>query len=136
MVDRISNDLSFFQDAIRLRQQRQEVLSANIANADTPNYKARDFDFTKALKEAMGDGPSRLPDTSLALTSERHIPGKALSPARAELLYRQPVQPSLDGNTVDMDVERVAFADNTMRYQTDLTVISQRIKGLVAALQQ
>jgi flagellar basal-body rod protein FlgB len=136
MVDRISNDLSFFQEAIRLRQQRQEVLSANIANADTPNYKARDFDFTKALKEAMGNGPSRLPDISLALTSERHIPAKAQSTARAELLYRQPVQPSLDGNTVDMDVERVAFADNTMRYQTDLTIISQRIKGLISALQQ
>ena len=54
MVDRISNDLSFFQEAVRLREQRQEVLSANIANADTPNYKARDFDFTQALKEAMG----------------------------------------------------------------------------------
>lgn len=136
MVDRISENLSFFQEAIRLRQQRQEVLSANIANADTPNYKARDFDFTKALKEAMGEGSLSLPDTSLALTSERHIPGKAQSPARAELLYRQPVQPSLDGNTVDMDLERIAFADNTMRYQTDLTIISQKIKGLIAALQQ
>src|SRR3546814_3363008 len=78
----------------------------------------------------------RLPDTQLALTSARHIPAKAVAPDPAELLYRQPLQPSMDGNTVDMDVERVQFADNTMRYQTDLTIISSRIKGIMAALQQ
>src|SRR5690606_6803188 len=111
MVDRIGEDFKFFQDAIRLRQQRQEVLAANIANADTPNYKARDFDFGSALKEAMGNGHQRLPDTALATTSARHIPGLAQSPAGANLLYRQPLQPSLDGNTVDMDVERVQFAE-------------------------
>ncbi|MDS1141115.1 flagellar basal body rod protein FlgB [Pusillimonas sp. SM2304] len=137
MIDRISDDLSFYQKAIDLRQQRQEVLAANIANADTPNYKARDFDFTSALKQAMGgEGSMRLPNTQLALTSSRHIPAKAMAADPAELLYRQPLQPSLDGNTVDMDVERVAFADNTFRYQTDLTVVSARIKGLIAAMQQ
>lgn len=136
MVDRIGEDFKFFQEAIRLRQQRQEVLAANIANADTPNYKARDFDFGSALKEAMGNGHKRLPDTALATTSARHIPGLAQSPAGANLQYRQPLQPSLDGNTVDMDIERVQFAENTTKYQTDLTIISQRIKGLMAALQQ
>src|SRR5690606_24541226 len=104
MIDRISDDLRFYQTAIGLRQQRQEVLSANIANADTPNYKARDFDFTSALKQAMGDGDMRLSNTQLTLTSERHIPAKATAPDPSELLYRQPLQPSLDGNTVDMDV--------------------------------
>jgi flagellar basal-body rod protein FlgB len=83
----------------------------------------------------MGEG-MRLPDTQLALTSSRHIPAKAVSPDPAELLYRQPLQPSLDGNTVDMDVERVQFADNTMRYQTDIAVVSSRIKSLMSALQQ
>ncbi|MFW7342468.1 flagellar basal body rod protein FlgB [Pollutimonas sp. H1-120] len=137
MIDRIGDDLGFYQKAIDLRQQRQEVLSANIANADTPNYKARDFDFSSALEQAMGGGGSmRLPDTQLALTSARHIPAKAVAPDPAELLYRQPLQPSMDGNTVDMDVERVQFADNTMRYQTDLSIISARIKGIMAALQQ
>ncbi len=136
MVDRLDADFKFFQDAVRLRQQRQEVLASNIANADTPNYKARDFDFGSALQEAMGNGHKHLPDTNLATTSARHIPGSAQSTASAGLLYRQPLQPSLDGNTVDMDVERVQFADNTMKYQTDLTIISQRIKGLMAALQQ
>lgn len=136
MIDRIGEDLGFYQKAINLRQQRQEVLAANIANADTPNYKSRDFDFSAALKNAMGDGNMRLPDTQLALTSARHIPAKAVTPDPAELLYRQPLQPSLDGNTVDMDVERVQFADNTMRYQSDLAVISGRIKTMMAALQQ
>jgi flagellar basal-body rod protein FlgB len=137
MIDRIGNDLGFYQKAIALRQERQEVLAANIANADTPNYKARDFNFTSALEQAMGsNGSMRLPDTQLALTSARHIPAKAMAPDPAELLYRQPLQPSLDGNTVDMDVERVQFADNTMRYQSDLSIISARIKGIMTALQQ
>src|SRR5690606_1482400 len=119
MTDRIGNDLQFFQSAISLRQQRQEVLASNIANADTPSYKACDFDFRSALQNAMGDS-MRLADTNLTLTSARHIPAKAVTPDPAELLYRQPLQPSLDGNTVDMDVERVQFADNTVKYQTEL----------------
>lgn len=135
MTDRIGADLQFFQSAINLRQQRQEVLASNIANADTPNYKARDFNFSEALRNAMGES-MRLADTQLMLTSARHIPAKAVTPDPAELLYRQPLQPSLDGNTVDMDVERVQFADNTVKYQTELNIISQRIKGLMAALQQ
>lgn len=137
MIDRIANELKFYQEAVALRNQRQEVLAANIANADTPNYKARDFDFGSALQQAMGNGGAMpLPNVHLALTSARHIPGQAAAPQHAELLYRQPLQPSLDGNTVDMDVERVAFADNTQRYQADLAIISSRIKGIMAALQQ
>lgn len=135
MIDRIGQEFGFNQQVVALRQQRQEVLAANIANADTPNYKARDFDFNAALKDAMGER-MRLPDTRLALTSERHIPAAAITPHPAELLYRQPVQARLDGNTVDMDVERVQFADNTQRYQADLALISGRIKGMMAALQQ
>jgi flagellar basal-body rod protein FlgB len=96
MIDRIGDALGFYQKAIGLRQERQEVLAANIANADTPNYKARDFNFTSALEQAMGgNGSMRLPDTHLALTSTRHIPAKAVAPDPAELLYRQPLQPSL-----------------------------------------
>jgi flagellar basal-body rod protein FlgB len=137
MIDRIGDDLKFHQLALGLRQQRQEVLAANIANADTPRYKARDFDFSSALQEAMGGGGSmRLADTQLALTATRHIPGKAIGQDMAELMYRQPLQPSIDGNTVDMDVERVQFADNTMRYQTDLSIVSARIKSMLSVLQQ
>ena len=136
MVDRLESDFKFYQEAVKLRQQRQEVLSANIANADTPNYKARDFDFTAALKEATGQGGMQLPATKLAVTSSRHIQGTAQSATDAGLMYRQPLQPSLDGNTVDMDLERVQFADNTMKYQADLAIISQRLNGIKTALQQ
>lgn len=137
MFDRIGDNFEFNQTALALRQQRQEVLAANIANADTPHFKARDFDFTKALQEAMGGGGSlRLPATELNLTSARHIPGMADTKGTAELLYRQPYQPSLDGNTVDMDVERVQFADNTARYQADLSIISARLKSLRSVFEQ
>lgn len=137
MIDRISEDFKFYQEALGLRHQRQEVLSANIANADTPNFKARDFNFQEALANAMGNGGHmNLPDVSLNLTSTRHIPAAAQSQGPVDLLYRQPIQPSLDGNTVDMDLERVQFADNTQRYQADLTIISSRIRGIMAALQQ
>lgn len=138
MIDGIGKDFEFYQNALALRQQRQEILATNIANADTPNYKARDIDFSATLRQAMGQGGGlpRLPDTSLTLTSVRHIPAKAHTPAPAQELYRVPTQPSLDGNTVEMDVERVQFADNTTRYQTDLQVLNQRIKYMLTALQQ
>lgn len=135
MADPIGSDLSFYQAAIALRQRRQEVLASNIANSDTPNYKARDFNFDKALQNALGDD-MRLPDTHLTLTSPRHIPGQAASSGPVDLLYRVPTQPSLDGNTVDMNTERVAFAENTMHYQADLDLVSQRIKTMLLALQQ
>lgn len=137
MIDRLNNHFAFQQTALALRQERQEVLASNIANADTPNYKARDFDFSQALENALApNASSALGPTHLSLTSARHIPGAAYPLPSTHLKYRQPMQPALDGNTVEMDVERMAFAENTMQYQTSLSLISQRIKGLTAALQQ
>ncbi|CAM5790105.1 flagellar basal body rod protein FlgB [Castellaniella caeni] len=137
MIDRISKDFDFQQQALALRQQRQEILASNIANADTPNYKARDIDFNATLREALGEGGlPRLPDTALTLTSARHIPARAHTTGPAQELYRVPTQPSLDGNTVEMNVERVQFADNTAKYQTDLSVLNTQIKQLIAAMQQ
>lgn len=135
MIDRITDDFSFHQTALRIRQQRQEVLASNIANADTPGYKARDLDFGATLQAAVSS-QQRLADTQLTLTSSRHIPAAAQSPDSGDLLYRTPLQPRMDGNTVDMDVERVQFADNTMRYQTELSVLSGRLRTMMAALQQ
>ncbi|MNI64668.1 Flagellar basal body rod protein FlgB [compost metagenome] len=77
----------------------------------------------------------RLPDTSLKLTSARHIPAKAVSQGPTDLLYRLPYQPSMDGNTVDMDIERVQFADNTLHYQSTMQMISGRIRTLQTAIQ-
>ncbi|AZY49067.1 flagellar basal body rod protein FlgB [Bordetella avium] len=135
MLDRLNEDFRFFQQAISLRAQRQEVLSSNIANADTPNYKARDFDFKTAMQNAL-DGRMQLPDTQLHLTSARHIPAKAVSSGPAELQYRLPYQASLDGNTVDMDIERVQFADNTLHYQSSLQMLSGRIRTLQSAISE
>ncbi|KGD93142.1 flagellar basal-body rod protein FlgB [Achromobacter sp. RTa] len=135
MLDRLNEDFRFFQQSLGLRAQRQEVLSSNIANADTPNYKARDFDFKTAMANAM-EGTMRLPDTSLSLTSARHIPAKAVSQGPTELLYRLPYQPSMDGNTVDMDIERVQFADNTLHYQSTMQLLSGRIRTMMAAIQE
>jgi flagellar basal-body rod protein FlgB len=133
MLDRISEHLGFYQRALDLRAQRQEVLSSNIANADTPGYQARDFDFDQALLAA--ESQRGLPATSLTRTSVRHIASKASRPVdEPELQYRLPLQASLDGNTVDMDVERVNFADNTLHYQSNLTLLTSRIKGLQSAM--
>jgi flagellar basal-body rod protein FlgB len=134
MLDRLNEDFRFFQQSLSLRAQRQEVLSSNIANADTPNYKARDFDFKAAMQNAM-EGSKRLPDTSLTLTSARHIPAKAVSEGPTQMLYRLPYQPSLDGNTVDMDIERVQFADNTLHYQSTMQLLTGRIRSMMAAIQ-
>lgn len=135
MLDRLNEDFRFFQQSLSLRAQRhRKCCHSNIANADTPNYKARDFDFRTAMQTAM-EGSKRLADTSLTLTSARHIPAKAVSQGPTDLLYRLPYQPSMDGNTVEMDVERVQFADNTLHYQSSMQILSSRIKGMMAAIQ-
>lgn len=133
MIDKLAGSLDFYQQALGLRHQRQQVLAANIANADTPNYKSRDFHFAEELARAAGSNGN----TGLALntTSARHIEGGLQSGGVRDLLYRVPEQPSLDGNTVDMDRERVAFADNSVRYQAALTMAKSRIQGLKSAMQ-
>jgi flagellar basal-body rod protein FlgB len=135
MIDKLDAALRFQREALNLRVQRQEVLAANIAHADTPNYKARDFDFSSRLTQAVEQG--RLAQSvSLSTTSVRHLPGQATAMPDQDLLYRVPVQSSIDGNTVEMDAERVNFADNAMRYESNLTVLGSKIKTLLAAVQQ
>lgn len=133
MIDRLEASLNFHQQALGLRQERQKVLSSNIANADTPGYKARDMDFASALEHAVSrTGQDGL---SLSRTSSRHLEGSGSALGSRDLLYRTPAQPSLDGNTVDMDVERAQFADNSVRYQSALTLLNSRIQGLKKAMQ-
>lgn len=135
MFDKLDSALRFQQEAINLRAERQKVLANNIANADTPNFKARDFDFQSELARVMEQGRSEGSGLTLARTSSRHIAGSSAASSIHELQYRMPDQPSLDGNTVDMDRERAAFADNALRYQADLTFVSRRIQGLKNAMQ-
>ena len=135
MIDQLEASLQFHQQALGLRQQRHQILASNIANADTPNYKARDIDFGSELKKAVEQGRASGGGLALARTSERHLEGQEAATPRQELLYRVPDQPSLDGNTVDMDRERTQFADNAVRYQAALTLINSRIQGLKNAMQ-
>lgn len=135
MIDQLEAAFHYHQQALGLRQQRHKVLASNIANADTPGYKARDLDFASELKKAVSKGGASGQGLSLARTSERHIAGQGASSVQSGLLYRVPDQPSLDGNTVDMDRERTAFADNSVRYQAGLTILNSRIQGLKNAMQ-
>lgn len=136
MIDKLSEAVRFQQEALNLRHERQQVLAGNIANADTPNYKARDFNFAGELAKVMEQGRPGGSTLALTTTSARHIGGGiAAGAGPRELLYRVPEQPSLDGNTVDMDRERVHFADNSVRYQTSLALINGQIQGLKSALQ-
>ncbi len=133
MVDRLDDMLRFQQTALSLRAARQELLASNIANADTPNYKARDIDFASALRNALAGTPTELP---VAQTSPLHLEGKTGgSIMGAPVMYRKPVQPSADGNTVDMDVERAQFADNALRYEASVRFVSEQTKAILAAIQ-
>lgn len=134
MIDKLDSALRFHQEALNLRARRQEVLSSNIAHADTPNYKARDFEFSSALSQAVDRGRQST-STSMATTSSRHIAAESRGGGDADLLYRMPNQSSIDGNTVEMDAERVSFADNAMRYEANLTVLTSKIKSLLSAVQ-
>lgn len=131
MVDRLDDAMRFQQTALNLRAARQELLASNIANADTPNYKARDIDFASALRNALAGTSTELP---VVKTSPMHLEGKAGgSIMGAPVMYRKPVQPSADGNTVDMDVERAQFADNALRYEASVNFAG--MKSLLLALQ-
>ncbi|HEY0286898.1 MAG TPA: flagellar basal body rod protein FlgB [Pseudomonas sp.] len=135
MIDKLDNELRFQQDAMSLRAERQQVLANNIANADTPNFRARDFDFSAELSSALQNGRSNERGMTLATTSDRHLHAASDSLSTRSLLYRVPDQPSLDGNTVDMDRERAQFTDNAVRYQASLTFLSSRLQSLKTAMQ-
>ncbi|WP_437610713.1 flagellar basal body rod protein FlgB [Erwinia sp. V71] len=135
MLDKLDAALNFGTEALNLRAQRQEILASNIANADTPGYQARDIDFASQLKKTLEQGRAQGSGMSLALTSARHIPAETVQKPALDLMYRIPDQPAADGNTVDMDRERTQFADNSLKYQTDLTLISSQLKGMMNVLQ-
>ena len=141
MLSRLDDMLQFHQQALGVRGTRQQLLASNIANADTPNYKARDFDFKNALQGvlARNNVTAETPQASvLATTAPNHLTGSAaggVAPNDVALLYRTQQQGSVDGNTVDMDTERAAFADNAIHYEANLTLLNHQIKTMMAALQ-
>lgn len=114
------------EHALTLRARRNEVLASNIANADTPNYKARDFDFAAAMRSQRRDA-ARLPADGLQIGGAGNIRDLALQ-------YRVPHQPTLDGNTVEADVEQAAFAENALHYRVSLAFLDAEIRTLKFAL--
>ena len=122
------NLFGIHERALVLRSQRAEVLSANLANADTPGYKARDFDFKAMIAREMDAGDR------MKTTHANHIQAESGVVPPAQLLYRVPAQPSLDGNTVDTEREHAAFGANAIEYQTSLSFINSKISGLRKAL--
>ncbi|MCS6948723.1 MAG: flagellar basal body rod protein FlgB [Steroidobacteraceae bacterium] len=128
----LDTHLGLHTQALALRARRAELLAANLANADTPNYKARDIDFRRALGSAASDA-TILP---IRATQIRHLHSPAVSGAGAGAtpLYRVPSAPALDGNTVDVQVEQAAFAENAVRYQATLTFLNSRLRSLLTAI--
>ena len=121
MINRLTDALSFQTEALVLRSERQRLISSNIANADTPGYVARDFDFAQALREA---------------TSARTAEGAGAAARRAPptLRYAAPSQTNLDGNSVDMDRERAAFTDNSVKYEATLRFINGSVRTMLDAM--
>ena len=115
--------------ALLAAADRVGVLATNIANADTPNYKARDYDFAGTLAEVSQGGA--LP---MSRTHVGHLPVATAITAEDELKYRMPFQPSLDGNTVEAPVEQAKFAENSVRYQTSLDFINRQVAAIQLAI--
>ncbi|MCK6390864.1 MAG: flagellar basal body rod protein FlgB [Azonexus sp.] len=118
--------------ALDLRAERQQVLASNIANADTPHYKARDFDFRAAMNAAVA-GRAANGNLSLQTTHAGHQQGDGLN-AAVKLQYRGEYQSAVDGNTVDMDTERAQIADNSVQYQILTQLIADKFQGLRTAM--
>lgn len=127
------NVLGVHQKALAFRSQRAEVLASNIANTDTPGYKARDIDFKSVLENAVQANASVSSSSSLTRTNSNHIQLNTTENS-SEVLYRVPNQSSLDGNTVDEQTEKSAFADNALRYQASITFLDGKLKGMMAAI--
>lgn len=125
-MNALKDHISFQASTLALREKRNLLLASNIANAATPNYKARDIDFEREMARQNGQSPVRISDA-------RHIDSLAGS-GMSDVKYRQPLNPSLDGNTVEMAVEQMEFSENSLRYMTTLTFLNNRISGLMTAI--
>ncbi len=125
---KLDNVLGLHAQALQLHSRRAEVIAANIANADTPGYKAQDFDFREVLKSEMSGS------TRMATTHSKHIQiDQGLVPS-SQMNYRVPTQASLDGNTVDSQLEHTAYAENALEYQASLRFLSGTISTLRKAI--
>ena len=135
MISRLTGSLEFHAQALSLRAERQRVIASNIANADTPGYQARDFDFASALRQATGrtsgQGGSGIGSDIASGVMSPGGPGGRLQPT---LRYAVPSQTNLDSNSVDMDRERAAFADNAVKYESTLRFINGSVRTMLDSM--
>lgn len=120
--------LGVHESALKVRTQRAEVLANNLANVNTPNYKARDIDFREALR-AQSE-----PAAAMQSTDHRHFSSGGARGEASNTLYRTPGQPSIDGNTVEEQVEHSEYMKNALEFQASFTFLNNRFKGMMTAL--
>ena len=125
-MDTIKDQLSFYASSLQLRGKRNNILASNIANAATPNYKARDISFEDEIKKFDKNGPIRT-------SHENHIVQNSGNSIH-EVSYREPLIASLDGNTVEMAVEQMQFAENSMRYTSTVNFLNGKISKIMSAI--
>ena len=139
MISRLTDALDFHAQALSLRGERQRIIASNIANADTPGYQARDFDFATALRQATGHATG----SAAGLAGDsigNNIAGNVMNPGGASgrlqptLRYAVPAQTNLDSNSVDMDRERAAFADNAVKYESTLRFINGSVRTMLDSM--
>lgn len=126
------NALGIHEQALNFRGQRAAVLANNLANADTPHYKARDLDFTAALDAAKATTANQ--PFSMAQTQTQHLVGAGLAEVNPALRYRTPHHPSIDQNTVDAELEQAEYAKNSVDFQASFTLLNNKFKGIMNAL--
>ena len=122
----IEGHLKVHAEPLALRSQRNEILASNIANAATPNFKAKDLDFEEMLNSRMGFGKVNINDS-------RHFE-MSIGPNEEGVKFRQNITPSMDGNTVELHIEQMQFSENVMKYQTSLEFLNRKISGLMSAI--
>ena len=125
-MNEIKKNINMLGASLSLRAKRNEILASNIANAATPNFKARDIDFDTEIKKYQKNGPIQVTHAEHLSIKRPVAPGK--------VLFRENVNPSLDGNTVELAVEQLQFAENSMRYQSTLSFLSGKINTLMSAI--
>lgn len=128
MAINFNSAFGIHEQALKLRSQRSEVLANNIANADTPGYKAKDLDFKSVLQSAQDDV------SAMQITNANHFSEGMDESGQAEMLFKNPQQPSVDGNTVEVHEEKAEFLKNALQFQASFRFLNQKMNGIKAAL--